>query len=107
MEVGSPEFEQAFLADCKRQKGRRVHLDIDFSMALVVVGQLQLALRHPNNTGPSAANARAFVHKLIARLAVTDTIGRCLQTGFDPKYDQDRPFTRHGEPTCPKPTPPA
>jgi hypothetical protein len=32
--------------------------------ALQLVGQLQLALRHPQNTGGSAAWARAFVEKL-------------------------------------------
>ncbi|HZT29696.1 MAG TPA: hypothetical protein VFA33_07435 [Bryobacteraceae bacterium] len=43
-----------------------VHLDL--AAVLALVGNLQLALRHPRNCGPTADTARAFIAGMIAKL---------------------------------------
>src|ERR1051325_625914 len=49
-------------------KGVRIPLFLDVDAALVVIAQLQLALRHPANTGASADVARELIDGIIERL---------------------------------------
>ena len=42
-------------------------IELDLHSALCLVGNLQLALRHPGNKGPSAAVARRIVDGIIER----------------------------------------
>lgn len=65
-----------------------VKLKIDALALFMILGNLQLALRHPNNTGPSAKFAKRFIDDARAQLAgpgsAIDTI---LRMGDDPAYD--------------------
>jgi hypothetical protein len=52
---------------------------------VTLIGQLQLALRHPINIGPSAQTTRALVTLLID--AMPEGARELLLLGFDPEYD--------------------
>lgn len=63
-------------------------LDLSFGLVLIVIAQLQLALRHPGNRGASADQARDFVVALIGRLEASEpVVGPLLRRGFDPGFD--------------------
>ena len=63
----------------------RITVSIDRLTALVVIGQIQLALRHPNNRGRSAEIAVDFVQLLAAKLP--PTMQQTVEMGFDPSFD--------------------
>ncbi len=61
-------------------------LDIDCLMALIA--SLQLALRHPKNTGPTSQTVKGIIEKLIDELPVDCLALRELaRMGFNPKHD--------------------
>lgn len=41
--------------------GWKINVELDLSSAIQICGNLQLALRHPANNGPSAELARKFI----------------------------------------------
>lgn len=56
--------------------------------AFVLVGQIQLALRHPENRGPSAEIARDMAVRLQALLGQIDpAIAEALEHGWHPEFD--------------------
>lgn len=56
--------------------------------AYVLVGQLQLALRHPQNTGPGSNIAREIAHNLQERLSeINPAIAQSLEHGWNPQLD--------------------
>lgn len=56
--------------------------------ALMLLGTIQLALRHPENKGPSSETMRALCEMLISFLADENPhIETLLRRGFDPDYD--------------------
>lgn len=71
-----------------------VTIQLDPESALSVIGNLQLALRHPGNTGIAADIAKELIDGLIERLAPDpdDPMRTFLMAGFDPAHD------RHGMP---------
>jgi hypothetical protein len=73
--IGSIEFEVSLSA----------------STAVTVISQIQLALRHPGNNGPSAQHARGFARALQDLLAEQDPeIGRYLERGWHSVFDVPR-----------------
>jgi hypothetical protein len=63
-------------------------MDVSFALAVILIAQIQLALRHPANRGESAAQAREFVEALIGRLEASEpAVGEVLRRGFDPAHD--------------------
>jgi hypothetical protein len=51
--------------------------------AFILIGQLQLALRHPQNqTGPAAAWTRNFAESLITQVATTDAEKELARRGW-------------------------
>jgi hypothetical protein len=89
-DIHSPEFFERFAADLealRKDSNDQVHLDLDISTAVMLVAQLQLAQRHPGNTGDSSRRARTLVASLINKLASTSTIRRALEAGNDPAHD--------------------
>jgi hypothetical protein len=82
--------EQVFAEALERLTARApsLKLDLDWQTTVVLVAQVQLALRHPGNRGPSAELARTFLDTLIARVEeVEPTVARCLRMGDDPQHD--------------------
>lgn len=58
-------------AEYDQAAGWSLPLELDLHSALCLVGNLQLALRHPGNTGPSAGVARRIVDGIISRFEST------------------------------------
>ena len=58
---------------------------IGATAALSLVANLQLALRHPGNTGASAIICRQICEGLISRLPSDAQI--LARLGYDPRYD--------------------
>ncbi len=50
-----------------------------------VVGQLQLALRHPANRGETTKIARRFIEQI--RRQVPEGLQRNIDAGFNPEFD--------------------
>lgn len=61
---------------------------VDRRTAWALLAQLQLALRHPNNTGQVAELAEAFARSLQERLGLTGALAAVAEQGWD----------RHGRP---------
>ena len=60
-----------------------IHLEIDVQTALLVIGNLQLALRHPDNTGDGSRAIRAFARDLQERIApVGSEIHTIMEEGW-------------------------
>ena len=71
-----------------------LRMDLDWGTAIAILGNLQLALRHPDNRGDSAAAARAFCDSLISNIErVVPELGPLLRMGDDPQHDQPRSAT--------------
>jgi hypothetical protein len=78
------------LAELLRISGTEYRLKLEPAMLIVIVAQVQLALRHPQNAGTSSKAARSFIsaareffvaHNCHANAALIDL-------GFDPDYDE-------------------
>lgn len=53
-----------------------------------IVSSLQLALRHPDNTGTAARTVRDFIRQVQERIAPEGTaLSVILARGFDPAFD--------------------
>ena len=66
-----------------------IPLELDLTAALSIIGNLQLALRHPANCGPSASVARLTIDRLIDRIeeAGLPANAELARRGDDPEYD--------------------
>jgi hypothetical protein len=64
-----------------------VHMDLHTMMC--VVGALQLSLRHPQNTGPSAKVVRELIAGIIARVETEGykATAEMMRLGDDPAND--------------------
>jgi hypothetical protein len=92
MDINSPEFQALFLRDAKAKAGagQPITIEMSFSQALTIVGQLQLALRHPGNRGPSFKETLHFTRRLLDAVATTEILRAGLEAGFDPQWDVER-----------------
>lgn len=66
---------------------RPVHLELDPLVLLALIGNLQLALRHPGNRGDSAQLVRNLVDQAIDTLEVSADAKELLRRGDNPAYD--------------------
>lgn len=66
---------------------REFSFSVEIGSMIAIIGNLQLALRHPGNSGPSAQLARAFI--LDCKTALADYPGICglIDKGFDNRFD--------------------
>jgi hypothetical protein len=91
--ITTEEFDQDVALDlivehCRQFGGNGIHLWLSPQLAMVLVGNLQLALRHPGNVGPSSKQAQEIKQAVMDQLAAGDpTIKRLLAHGDDPNYD--------------------
>jgi hypothetical protein len=61
-------------------------------MLCTLIAQVQLALRHPQNTSTAAATTRALLDAIIFDVALrSPPLAEFLQRGFDPALDVDWP----------------
>ena len=64
-----------------------VVLELPLVDAWMLIGELQLALRHPENTGPSRDVAARVKELLVRTIATTPSLARVAAMGDDPRFD--------------------
>jgi hypothetical protein len=65
-----------------------VKVEMNVSMAVTLVSQIQLALRHPDNKGPMVEQlVKPFLAQLIQKVGTKPTIKRVLLAGNNPACD--------------------
>lgn len=65
-----------------------IRLSISPLMAWQIISQLQLALRHPENTGVSSKTTRSFVDTIVSQIPMTDSLKELFEMGWNPEHDQ-------------------
>ena len=78
---------QAEFADLEEHPG--VVLRLGAVEAWAVLGQLQLACRHPANNGPTRQIAEQVARQLQAAVATTPALRVVAEMGWDPAYDEE------------------
>lgn len=69
--------------DRLKERYNYLTLKLDFGQAVVIIGQLHLALRHPDNTGHTAEVAREVLRDWIGSLTEADAeVGEILRRRF-------------------------
>ena len=79
------QFRKEFEALCKSNHG--FFLKMSTSETWCVLGQLQLALRHPANNGPSAKTAKRIAEQLQRAIAPGGVMKFIADRGWDTKFD--------------------
>jgi hypothetical protein len=85
VDVRSTEFQQAFVKEMINAP--QVMIELDGTTALALIGNLQLALRHPGNKGHSAGLVRRIVDDLIESIGTTPTLRAGLEAGNHECFD--------------------
>lgn len=72
-----------------RSEGIILPVALDLTSALAIVGNLQVALRHPANNGPAAKIARQVVDSIIEMMldAGFPALAELAMLGYNPLYD--------------------
>ena len=78
-------YEMLAAARSALKTAENITVILEPSAAVILIAQLQLALRHPHNGGESAKVAREIVVSLIDRLP--EGARELLMRGFDPEFD--------------------
>lgn len=82
----TPTFEETFVAEMEAlRRGPSISLELEGHEAFIIMTQLQLALRHPDNTGPSRDVAVAVARALQGVVAVTPTLKMVAESGWVPE----------------------
>jgi regulator of sigma D len=72
-----------------RERKEPVRFELDITLVLGLIGQFQLAFRHPGNVGPSRDALEKFVRELIEQLDPGHgDVYALLMMGFDERYDE-------------------
>ncbi len=88
---------QAAKDEVERAGEWKIQFELDLSSSLAMCGNLQLALRHPLNAGPSAAIARRLIDDLHNGMKERGFVAHAqmVALGDDPSYDYDPRATLH------------
>ncbi len=78
-------FNEAFDELCRRQD--MITLQLTVLEAWVMLSQLQLALRHPKNTGGSSAIAHKIADRLQKMVASDGALAEVAELGWRPEHD--------------------
>ena len=76
-----------YFAETKANKGKIITIDFELIDLISIIGQLQLALRHPGNHGPTRALAEQFINRVRDSLTEMPAIQEVITRGFDTNYD--------------------
>ena len=69
-------------------EGWKIDVTYDIDCLMVIIGNLQLALRHPKNKGPASIIIKGILEKLIDELPVDClALRELVRKGDDPKHD--------------------
>lgn len=74
-------------ADIAALAHTEIPIVLDGVSAMQIMSALQLALRHPDFSGPASKTARDFAIGLAERLSVTPNLMKICKAGFDPRFD--------------------
>lgn len=87
---GMDDFDDAVMQALRELSTRpAVKLEISPLLAFFLLSQLQLAFRHPLNTGKSQAEVRGFFDGLRSGVApVGGVLDRVIEMGFDEQFDR-------------------
>lgn len=86
----TPEWDARFRHDLEAvllDKSEILELKLNRLDAWMLMSGIQLALRHPKNTGPTSVVLRSIAERLIAMVATTPTLRELATAGFDPDFD--------------------
>jgi hypothetical protein len=78
-----------FNAEFVALQGRPFVLQLDGPEAFALLGQIQLACRHPANKGPSRQIAERIGRLIQATLATTPALAAVAEYGWNPVYDEE------------------
>lgn len=89
----SPEAEAEYMAAVQRLwRAAPIEVELQAPLALLIVAELQLALRHPSQTPKLTGMVEAFTRSLIRRLGdIEPGVLPVLDLGWDRDYDQPAP----------------
>ncbi len=85
-EVSLDQFKAEFAA---LQDHPGVILQLGAWEAWALLGQLQLACRHPRNNGPTRQIAERFARQIQAAVATTPALKVIAERGWNPAYDEE------------------
>ncbi len=88
-----PTLDAAFVREFGELAARveRFTLSIRPVDAWILLSQLQLALRHPENTGPTAEAASSIARRLQSIVAPHGALAAVAERGWNPDYDVGQP----------------
>jgi hypothetical protein len=78
-------FSEEFKA--LREDPQPVILEMSKIEAWMLMAEVQLALRHPNNKGSSSKYSKAVVERLASQIVTTPALIEVYRRGWEPKYD--------------------
>ena len=78
----------SFVADYTAMaQGPPLEFEITPNEAWCIAAQIQLACRHPANTGPSRQVAEQFARQILKVIATTPELKRVAEMGWNPQFD--------------------
>jgi hypothetical protein len=94
--MNDEELEAQFIAEFKALAERTdlIHIALTPIQIWTLIGQVQLAIRHPENTGPSRQTAEHIVRQLAAIVAPSGTLAALVEQGWGQRHDavkQEKP----------------
>jgi hypothetical protein len=81
-------LQQEFIAEFRQLETLPpIVLELTAVEAWILLSQIQLACRHPENTGPSRKMVEGLARRIQDVLAQTPALYAIAQRGWDPDYD--------------------
>ena len=80
------QFQEEFKALCEDKQP--VILELTKLQAWSLLGQIQLALRHPQNNGPTGDIAREIALGIQEKVAPSPALAEVARRGWDKRYDE-------------------
>ena len=78
-------FSEEFPGEMDNQP---VIIESDALTMWCVASSIQLACRHPKNTGPTAHIAEVFARKIFDQIATTPALKEVAEKGWNPDFDE-------------------
>jgi len=76
-------------SEMKRLGDAKIVIEIAVIKAVSIVSNLQLAMRHPKNDGPSSKVASEICDRIISLVGIgSPDLAAFCRLGFDPRYDE-------------------
>lgn len=85
--MSEDELREGFVAAFGALDGQRVVLQMSAMDAWIVMSQIQLAVRHPMNFGPSAVIAERIARQIQAEVATSPTLAAVAERGWHRVHD--------------------